>query len=164
MKLHQILFSLILILSSSTFSFSQKYQVTKDPITDEKIITATFRDRWVYMENKGEQTKLSVVKGYMGELNIEAPIGSDFIIKLGNGEIINLATTSVSSPNSYANQGVVYTNYTFETNLNKELLSKLATHAPTLIRLPDMKSGDRDMIEKKYFKTINEGAKYILAN
>ena len=62
------------------------------------------------------------------------------------------------------NQGVVYTNYTFETTLNKEVLSKLAAHTPTLIRLPDMKSGDRDMIEKKYFKTINEGAKYILAN
>ena len=164
MKLHHNIFSLLLILSSSTFSFSQKYQVTKDPITDEKIITATFRDRWVYMENKGEQTKLSVVKGYMGELNIEAPIGSEFIIKLDNGEIINLTTTSVSSPNSYANQGVVYTNYTFETTLNKEALSKLAAHSPTLIRLPDMKSGDRDMIEKKYFKTINEGAKYILAN
>ena len=123
MKLNHILFSIVLILSSSTFSFSQKYQVTKDPITDEKIITATFRDRWVYMENKGEQTKLSVVKGYMGELNIEAPIGSEFIIKLDNGEIINLATTSVSSPNSYANQGVVYTNYTFETTINKEVLS-----------------------------------------
>jgi hypothetical protein len=164
MKLHQILFSSILFLYFTTFSFSQKYQVTKDPITDEKIITATFRDRFVYMENKGEQTKLSVVKGYMGELNIEAPIGSEFIIKLDNGEIINLATTSVSSPNSYANQGVVYTNYTFETTLNKEVLSKLAAHTPTLIRLPDMKSGDRDMIEKKYFKTINEGAKYILEN
>jgi hypothetical protein len=122
MKLHQNLFSFLLILSSSTFSFSQKYQVTKDPITDEKVITATFRDRWVYMENKGDQTKLSVVKGYMGELNIEAPIGSEFIIKLDNGEIINLATISVSSPNSYANQGVVYTNYTFETTLNKEAL------------------------------------------
>jgi len=27
-----------------------------------------------------------------------------------------------------------------------------------------MKSGDRDMVEKKYFKVINAGAKYILAN
>jgi hypothetical protein len=34
------------------------------------------------MENKGDQTKLSVVKGYVGEVNISAPIGSEFIIKL----------------------------------------------------------------------------------
>jgi hypothetical protein len=107
---------------------------------------------------------LSVVKGYLGELNIEAPVGSEFIVKLDNNEIIKLATTVAAAPNSYLSQGVVYTNYTFETSLSKEVLTKLSEHAPILIRLPDMKSGDRDMVEKKYFKVINAGAKYILAN
>ncbi|MEQ1665769.1 MAG: hypothetical protein ABL927_10375, partial [Bdellovibrionales bacterium] len=61
-------------------------------------------------------------------------------------------------------QGVVYTNYTFETTLDKETLTKIAAHLPVLIRVPDLKSGDRDMVEKKYFKAITGGAKYILAN
>jgi hypothetical protein len=162
-NIKKIVALLFLILCSIT-GFSQKYKVTTDPISGEKIITATYQDKWVYMENHGEETKLSVVKGYLGELNIEAPVGSEFIVKLDNNEIIKLATTVAAAPNSYLSQGVVYTNYTFETSLSKEVLTKLSEHAPILIRLPDMKSGDRDMVEKKYFKVINAGAKYILAN
>jgi hypothetical protein len=164
MRNYKTLIAFLILILSSTLSFSQKYKVENDPITGEKVITAVYQDKWVYMENKGEMTKLSVVKGYLGELNIEAPVGSEFIIKLDNNEIIKLATTVAASPNSYLSQGVVYTNYTFETSVNKEVLTKLAEHLPILIRVPDMKSGDRDMVEKKYFKVINAGAKYILAN
>ncbi|MEP7171509.1 MAG: hypothetical protein ABI855_19215 [Bacteroidota bacterium] len=159
-----LLCALLFVVGNLTPGFSQKCEVTKDPITGEKQITVNYKDRWVYMENKGEQTKLSVVKGYAGELNVSAPIGSEFTIKLDNDEIIKLTTTANADPNSYASQGVVYTNYTFETTLDKVTLAKLATHAPVLIRLPDLKSGDRDMVEKKYFKAINTGATYILAN
>lgn len=164
MKLNPILFAFFFIMAIPAIGFSQKCQVTKDPITGEKMITAVYQDRWVYMENKGENTKLSVVKGYAGELNVIAPAGSEFIIKLDNDEIIKLTTTVDAAPNSYASQGVVYSNYTFETTVNKETLAKLAAHLPILIRVPDLKSGDRDMVEKRYFKAINGGAKYILAN
>ena len=58
----------------------------------------------------------------------------------------------------------MYTNFTFETTLDKATLTKLAAHTPVLIRLPDLQSGDRDLVEKKYFKAINTGATYILAN
>lgn len=164
MKSIKLIALALLINGSVNVAFSQKCEVKKDPISGEKIITAVYRDKWVYMENKGETTKLSVVKGYAGELNIAAPVGSDFIIKLDNNEIIKLTTTVVSAPNSYLSQGVVYTNYTFETTLDKTTLAKLAEHLPVLIRVPDLQSGDRDMVEKKYFKAINTGAKYILAN
>jgi hypothetical protein len=164
MKFHQVCFAFLLLFVSTTAGFSQKCQVTKDPITGEKLITVVYQDRWVYMENKGEETKLSVVKGYLGELNIAAPVGSEFIIKLDNDEIIPLTTTAIATPNSYVSQGVVYTNYTYETILDKETLGKLAAHVPVLIRVPDLKSGERDLVIKKYFKAINVGAKYILAN
>ena len=164
MKSNQILFALLLILAIPSLGFSQKCQVINDPISGEKMITATYQDRWVYMENKGDLTRLSVLKGYLGELNVSAPIGSEFIIKLDNDEIIKLTTTAIATPNSYLSQGVVYTNYTFETTLDKETLTKIASHLPVLIRVPDLKSGDRDMVEKKYFKAITGGAKYILAN
>ncbi len=62
MKLHQILFSSILFLYFTTFSFSQKYQVTKDPTTGEKINTATFRDRFIYMEIKGSKQNFRSLK------------------------------------------------------------------------------------------------------
>ncbi|MBK9637648.1 MAG: hypothetical protein IPO63_07460 [Bacteroidetes bacterium] len=88
----------LLILAIPTFGFSQKCQVTKDPITGEKMITAIYQDRWVYMENKGEETKLSVLKGYMGELNVSAPIGSEFIIKLDNDEIFKINDNCHSHP------------------------------------------------------------------
>jgi hypothetical protein len=114
------------------------------------------------MENKGDQTKLSVVKGYLGEVNVSAPVGSEFIIKLDNDEIIKLTTTAIAAPNSYASQGVVYTNFTYEVTIDKDILTKLSAHVPVLIRVPDIKTGDRDMVEKKYFKAINTGAKYIL--
>lgn len=144
--------------------FAQKCEVTKDPISGEKVITVNYRERWVYMENKGDQTKLSIVKGYVGELNVAAPVGDEFIIKLDNDEILKLTTSSVSNPNSYVSQGVVYTNYTFETMLDKATVEKLAAHAPVFIRVPDLKSGDRDMTDKKYFKAINTGAKFIMEN
>jgi hypothetical protein len=154
------LFILFLGISSSTFA--QKCEVSKDPITGEKLITVNYRERWVYMENKGDQTKLSVVKGYVGEVNVSAPVGSEFIIKLDNDEIIKLTTTAIAAPNSYASQGVVYTNFTYEVIIDKNILTKLSAHVPVLIRVPDIKTGDRDMVEKKYFKAINTGAKYIL--
>ncbi|MEO8149476.1 MAG: hypothetical protein ABI723_17685 [Bacteroidia bacterium] len=159
-----LLCTLLFIIGSLTKGFSQKCEVTKDPISGEKLITVNYKDRWVYMENKGEQTKLSVVKGYAGELNVSAPSGSEFIIKLDNDEVIKLTTSANADPNSYASQGSVYSNYTFETILDKATLAKLAAHPPVLIRVPDLKSGERDMVEKKYFKAINVGAAYILAN
>ena len=164
MKQNFFLCTMLFIFCNISICFSQKCEVKKDPITSEKLITINYRDRWVYMENKGEETKLSVVKGYIGELNVAAPIGAEFIIKLDNDEIIKLTTSSIASPNSYVSQGVVYTNYTFETTLDKTILTKLANHSPVLIRVPDLKSGDRDMVEKKYFKVINAGAKCILEN
>ncbi|MBK8873329.1 MAG: hypothetical protein IPN13_05160 [Bacteroidetes bacterium] len=141
-----------------------KCEVTKDPITGDKVITANYKDRWVYMENKGENTKLAIVKGYVGELNISSPVGDEFIIKLDNDEVLNLKTSAVAAPNSYISQGVVYTNYTFETILDKATVAKLAAHAPIFIRFPDLKSGDRDWIDKKYYKAINVGAKFIMEN
>ena len=51
----------ILYFAALTFLFlnvnvaqAQKCEVTKDPITGEKMITANYRDKWVYMENKGD--------------------------------------------------------------------------------------------------------------
>ena len=164
MKLNHLIFALLLTLFNLNEGFSQKCEVKKDPITGEKLITANFRDKWVYMENKGDQTKFSVVKGYLGELNVIVPIGSEFIIKLDNDEIIKLTTTSESAPNSYASQGVVYTNYTFETILDKETIAKMSTHLPVLIRVPDLKSGERDIVDKKYFKAATAGAKFIMEN
>lgn len=61
----------------------------------------------MYMENIGDQTKLSIVKGYLGELNVAAPGGDEFIIKLDNDEILKLTTSVASMPNSYVSQGVV---------------------------------------------------------
>ena len=164
MKPYHFLLAFVLAAALPSITFAQKCQVSKDPITGEKIITVNLQDRWVYMENQGDQTKLSVVKGYLGELNVAAPAGSEFTLKLDDGTILKLTTTAVSAPNSYASQGVVYTNYTFETTLDKETVAKLAAHVPTFLRLPDLKSGDRDMVDKKYFKAMNVGAKYILAN
>ena len=153
---------IILFLVLSNYTFAQKCEVSKDPISGEKLITVNYRERWVYMENKGDQTKLSVVKGYVGEVNVSVPVGSEFIIKLDNDEIIKLTTSGIAAPNSYASQGVVYTNFTYEVTIDKDILTKLSAHVPVLIRLPDIKTGDRDMVEKKYFKAINTGAKYIL--
>ena len=155
-----LLFFIFLVISN--LSIAQKCEVSKDPISGEKLITVNYRERWVYMENKGVQTRLSVVKGYLGEVNVSAPIGSEFIIKLDNGEIIKLTTTAIAAPNSYVSQGVVYTNFTYEVTIDKDILTKLAAHLPVLIRVPDIKTGDRDMVEKKYFKAINTGANYIL--
>ena len=118
----------------------------------------------MYIENKGDQTKLSIVKGYLDELNVAAPPGSEFSLKLEDDTILKPNITSVAVPHSYASQGVVYTNYTFETTLDKETVTKLATHLPTFLRLPDLKSGVRDMVDKKYFKAMNVGVKYILTN
>ncbi|MBK7970691.1 MAG: hypothetical protein IPK08_18190 [Bacteroidetes bacterium] len=164
MKNTVIILFYLLTFGFVSIAYSQKCEVTKDPITGDKVITANYKDRWVYMENKGENTKLAIVKGYVGELNISSPVGDEFIIKLDNDEVLNLKTSAVAAPNSYISQGVVYTNYTFETILDKATVAKLAAHAPIFIRFPDLKSGDRDWIDKKYYKAINVGAKFIMEN
>lgn len=164
MKIIAFVIAALILSGLNSNTFAQKCEVTKDPISGEKVITENYRDRWVYMENKGDQTKLSIVKGYLGELNVAAPGGDEFIIKLDNDEILKLTTSAASMPNSYVSQGVVYTNYTFETLLDKATVEKLAAHVPVFIRVPDLKVGDRDMTDKKYFKAINTGAKFIIEN
>ncbi|MBL0071539.1 MAG: hypothetical protein IPP34_06915 [Bacteroidetes bacterium] len=114
MKNTVIILFYLLTFGFVSIAYSQKCEVTKDPITGDKVITANYKDRWVYMENKGENTKLAIVKGYVGELNISSPVGDEFIIKLDNDEILNLKTSAVAAPNSYISQGVVYTNYTLK--------------------------------------------------
>lgn len=171
MKLQKSLLILILLFIFVKLSpaFSQKCEVTKDPISGEKLITANYRDRWVYMENKGDLTKLQIVYTYSGDVTLVCPKGSELVIKLENDEILKLVTAVVALPKRQLAQGVVYTNYTFETSLDKAALAKLAASVPMLIRLPDMQTGEKDITEKwsqgkKYFKAINTGAAFILAN
>ena len=40
----------------------------------------------------------------------------------------------------------------------------MSTHLPVLIRVPDLKSGERDIVDKKYFKAATAGAKFIMEN
>lgn len=166
----------ILYFATLTFLFlhfnaaqAQKCEVIKDPITGEKMITANYRDKWVYMENKGDLTNIQIVYTYFGDVTKISPKGSELIFKLDNDEIIKCTTSTDAESKRQLAQGIVYSNYTFETVLDKATVTKLAAHAPMLIRLPDMQTGERDITEKwsqgkKYFKAINTGAAFILAN
>lgn len=169
MKPIRALLVLIFIFGNLSSVFSQKCEVIKDPITGEKLIVVNYRDKWIYMENKGDVTRLQIVYTYFGDVTVVSEKGSELIIKLENDEIIKLTTSTDAMPKRQLAQGVVYTNYTYETNLDKATLAKLAASVPMLIRLPDLQTGERDITEKwsqgkKYFKAINTGATYILAN
>ena len=106
---------------------------------------------------------------YFGDVTKISPKGSELIFKLDNDEIIKCVTSTDAESKRQLAQGIVYSNYTFEAVLDKATIAKLAAHAPMLIRLPDMQTGERDITEKwsqgkKYFKAINTGAAFILAN
>src|SRR5690606_38117405 len=110
--------------------FSQKCEVAKDPITGEKMITANYKDRWVYLESKKDQTKFSLLWWFSGALNETVPKGSEVIFKLENDEIIKLTTVTDADPKRNANQVGVFTAYTYEFILDKAVLNKFASSKP----------------------------------
>jgi hypothetical protein len=171
MKKHTFLLILFSLIAGYS-SFSQKYETIHDPITNEKLVTANYQNKWVYLEAKNGQVKFILEWWFSGVINTVIPKGSDVIIKLENGEIITLKTVSDISPKSQANAAGVFSAFTYETTLDKALLAKLAASKPVLIRLPDVKSGSPDITGKdgfgnagkKYFNVIQKGSSYLLEN
>jgi hypothetical protein len=172
MRKRKLLLLAIIIIASNFPCFSQKCEVSKDPITGEKLITANYKDRWVYLESKNDQIKFSLMWWFSGALNETVPKGSEVIFKLENGEIIKLNTVSDADPKRNANQVGVFSAYTYEFIIDKAQLNKFASSKSVLIRLPDVKSGSSDMtgkdqfgnLSKDYFKAIQKGSKHILTN
>lgn len=171
MKKKYLILSFLLSIASFS-SFSQKYEAINDPITNEKLITANYKDKWIYLEAKKGKVKFILEWWFSGALNVVIPKGSDIIIKLENDDIITLKTVSDITPKPQANTVGVFSGYTYETALNKDILSKFSASKPVLIRLPDVKSGSADItgkdsygnIGKQYFKVIQKGSTYLLEN
>ncbi|MBK8414377.1 MAG: hypothetical protein IPL22_07590 [Bacteroidetes bacterium] len=63
MKNTVIILFYLLTFGFVSIAYSQKCEVTKDPITGDKVITANYKDRWVYMENKVKTPNWQLSKG-----------------------------------------------------------------------------------------------------
>lgn len=167
-------FILILLMSFLTMSgYSQKCKTEKDPITGVK--TSTFMNKYQtlkYIYKGGEDIEFYTTFNYTGEQNSKFGIGSEVIIKLKDGSILNLHSVKDAMPQSKvrANQygATVYTQYTFAFILDKEQINLLANSKVSFIRYPAADGGYTDIdikgFGKIYAKKITKGAECMLEN
>lgn len=156
----KISYSLIILFTICFNSgFSQKCEVTKDPITNETITSFNFKNRMVYYEHQKGVSSLEMLFTYGGELNVTIPKGTELLFKLESGEILKLVTANDAIPKSQvvASQysASVITYYSYLMQINKETMAKLAGSPVVLIRFPNGKGGQDDFIPKGRAKKIS---------
>lgn len=152
---------------------AQKCEITSDPVTGEKI--CQFEDKRQTLKFKytgGEEILFQVTFSFPGEQNSIIDKGTELIMKLENGTIIDLLTTEKSFPqtkvyasSTYASVSTWYT-FTFD-NLSKKNVEDLAKNKIIFFRYPHPGGGTKDADVKRgkiYIKRIMKGANCILEN
>ena len=180
----QISFIFLILLSIKTYS--QKCNTDKDPFTNEEITSYNFYNKTVYFEIKNDTITFDIIFNYWGEREYEFKEGTEILIKLEDGNKIDLRTVKTAKPkieiitSSIINPfftgfggGVSksenFTAYSFTFLLNKTELKKLAESKIEIVRIPDTDEGEYVDLEskgrvKQKFKAIRKGANCITEN
>lgn len=154
--IRNILILFIFILSSNTI-FSQKCVSEEDPFTKEQVLSFNFRTKTVYFEHKNNKTTLEIDFNYWGERSYQFDQGTKILIKLKDGNTIELKSLNKSDPkieNVVTSNGFFtgfgsttsfrsdkYTVYSFSFLLSSTELNKLAQSQVEIIRIPDTDKG-----------------------
>lgn len=153
--------------------YSQKCKTEADPITGVK--TSTFKNKsqtLKYIYKGGENIEFYTTFNYLGEQNSKFPVGSEVIIKLKDGTILNLHSVKEAMPQTkvVANQysASVYSLYTFAFSLDREQINLLSNSKVSFVRYPAIDGGYTDIdikgFGKIYAKKITKGAECMLEN
>lgn len=161
---------LILIISLTLFlsGTAQKCKIITDKITGEKVIVSV--GKHTAFEYRNNIVKFTLGVSFGGDLNAIVAVNSEFIFKPEGGEANKLQTIAASSPvpQVYATQysaGVItYYNFTFE--IDKVVLDKFMKGKAFVIRcpMPGQEGKTFDIVDKKFSKEMNKGAKFLLTN
>lgn len=161
-----LLFLLCFLIFTSVYS--QKCEVSKDPFTNETVVSYDFHKKTVYYELKQGAATLEILFAYSGGLKSIIPQGSEIMFKTDKGDIVKQVTLLDSYPKTTVTTQAVYSNYSLKIALSKEDLQKLAASKLDVIRYPDPKGGQTDYDVKGMGKItanqIYKGATCLLGN
>lgn len=99
------------------------------------------------------------------------PKGSEVLLKLENGEVIELKTindskSTVASMTMSESDNLVYSTYFLKMEVTPEHLQKMAAYKVTDLRYPDLHGGSRSLSDKelrnKWQRLIMDGSKCML--
>ncbi|RXQ87176.1 hypothetical protein EO244_16675 [Ancylomarina salipaludis] len=163
-----IIISLIVLALSSISAYSQKCEISKDPFTNEQIVTFNFNKRTILYELKNDTVRFEMKFRYKGEKNVLMAKGASLLYKLENEKSIKLKSVNDSYPNSYVYANQVGTAYSLVFNVPREDLEEIANSIITVMRFPDTNGGYVDLVSKgsgkRTFKIIKKGAQCMLDN
>lgn len=161
-------FALLIILNIQ-LGFSQ-CKVKKDEFTGEALITFQDENKFVIFEARNGKFKIELKEQYEGQLKMVLPAGQELLLKLENGDIIKLISNMEAIPKSQAFADGVYTDYTYVCDIDKDLLTKMASSKVSFMKIPDGKGSTKDIncssgfFNKIRAKNILKGAKCILGS
>ena len=160
-------------------NYSQKCEIQKDPFTDEEIVSFNFNAKTVYFELKNEKIFLEMVFHYWGERDHEFNEGTEVLLKLEDGNKMDLKTINTSKPKieqvksstfvpgfgggMTTSHSENFTAYSFTFSLTQNELNNLAESRIEVIRIPDTDEGKYVDLKakrktKKKIKAVNKGA------
>lgn len=115
-----------------------KYQFDKeDPITGERIRRNIHNiNMWTklafYRANDDTRVELNFVKG--GEQNFAIPVGTEIIIKTGDGKLLKLKSANKAMPQSFVTGNQVATAYAISYFISKEQMQQIADNGIKFIK------------------------------
>lgn len=166
-----------LLASILIFNFSEVVgQCVKktDAFSNEKVSSFEWKARGIktlYFESSQGKSIFQFRAAEMAAIEYTIPKGSEVLIKLENGEIINLFTnaetkSAVSSMTITDSDNITFSTYFLTMDVTPDQLKKLSTSKITDMRIPDLHGGSRSYDSKelrnKFQRFVMEGAKCIL--
>lgn len=167
-----ILFTLVNALLS-TVLFGQECNNEKDAFTGEQKCTFDYKPSnipYLHLEVISDIRTIEFRAVENSAINYTIPKGSEILIKLDNGEIIQLfllkdvsSSVGVASASGFS---ATYSEYFLKAEITVSQLQKLASFNITDLRYPNLHGGNRDEkakdLRKGFRQAFMKGAKCIL--
>ena len=148
--------------------YSQKCEVKKDEFTGKELVEYDFGMKAVKFRIDEGKIYLEMKFNYRGVQKVIMPSGTEYFIKLKNDEVLKLITNTDSPPSSNVVGTTILTLYTYEFELSRDDLKKMASSDAEKIRYPNPEGGTLEFelsgMNSRIKKHLLKGSSCIMSN